>query len=162
MDFQRQEWLVSRLNGYVMAMSAIDGVFGDSNADAYLTELDENNLLGSLKSHLQQEIASQYIYDSISEIHKPWSRKLVLALDAFFFKRPFSIAVDLERNRQIKQTREEMVTRVDDLVGLITNDYACEKIYRVEMHNDDAYIGFMHIFPLSKRFLVLKTISRIT
>jgi hypothetical protein len=161
MDFQRQEWIVSRLNGYVMAMSSIDGILGDSNADAYVMDLDKNDLLGSLRSHIQQEPENQYIYDAISEIHTPWSRQLVVALDAFFFKQPFAILSDVESKR-IKVTRERMVTRIENLIGLIVaDDSSCAKIYRVEMHSNDGYVGCMHIFPLAHGFMVLKTISRI-
>ncbi|MBI1771851.1 MAG: hypothetical protein HYR68_05815 [Burkholderiales bacterium] len=89
MDIQTQEWMTSRLNGYVMAMAHIDGIPGDSIANAYIFDLDENDLLRSLRSHLQQAPEDQFIYDAMAEIRAPWSREIVIALDTFFFKRPF-------------------------------------------------------------------------
>lgn len=126
MDIQTQERMTSRLNGYVMAMAYIDGIPGDSIANAYICDLDENDLRGSLRSHLQQAPEDQYVYDAIAEFHEPWTRKVVVALDAFFFKRPFATLSELE-NRQIKTTREGMVTRIEDLIGMITDNYSCEK-----------------------------------
>ncbi|MES2038379.1 MAG: hypothetical protein V4495_11105 [Pseudomonadota bacterium] len=160
MDIQTQEWMTSRLNGYVMAMAHIDGIPGDAIANAYLCDLDENDLLGSLRLHLQQAPVDQYVYGAIAEIHEPWSREVVVDLDAFFFKRPFASLSDQE-NRQIKTTREGMVTRIEDLIGMITDDYSCEKIYRVEVCSNRGHVGHMHIFPLINRFLVFKTISRL-
>lgn len=159
MDFERTEWLVSRLNGYVMAMSSVDGILGDSIADACLVDLDEEDILGSLGSHIQQEPRYRYIYDAILTIPEPWTRQLVAALDAFFFRRPFGMSSSLEDAR-IKATREQMVTRIESLIGLITDDFSCKKIYRVEMHSSDGYSGHVHLFPLRHSFLLLKTIAR--
>lgn len=160
MDSTTQEWMTSRLNGYVMAMAHIDGNSHDSVANAYIADLDEQNLHASLSTHLQQEPEYQHVYGGISEIHAPWSRALVVALDAYFFKRPFAALSDVE-NRQIKSTRELMVTRIEDLIGMITEDYACKKIYRVEVHNAKGYSGYVHIFPLTHRFLLLKTVTQL-
>ena len=160
MDIQTQEWMTNRLNGYVLAMAHIDGIPGDSIANVYIFDLDENDLLGSLRSYLQQASKDQYIYGTIAEIHDPWSREVVIALDAFFFKRPFAALPDLE-NRQIKTTRDGMVTRIEDLIGMITDNYSCEKIYRVEVRSNRGHFGHIHIFPLINRFLVFKTISRL-
>ncbi len=161
MDFQTQELLINRLNGYVMAMSSVDGKWGDSIASAYVSNLDESNILESLNAHLQQGAGNQYIYESVSEICKTCTRELVVALDSFFFKQPFSMLSDL-MNGQIKITRERMVTEIEDLIGLITNDFKCERIYRVRMRWGSDYAGYMHIFPLVQRFLILKTISRLS
>lgn len=160
MDSTVQEWMTSRLNGYVMAMAQIDGIPGDAIANAYIFDLDENDLLGSLRSHLDQAPVDQYVYGEITEIHDPWSRQVVIALDAFFLRHPFAGLTDLD-NRQIKSTREGMVTRIEDLIGMITDNYSCQKIYRVAVRSNRGHVGHMHIFPLRHRYLVFKTISRL-
>ncbi|MFZ6731827.1 hypothetical protein ACO0LG_07890 [Undibacterium sp. Ji42W] len=160
MDSTVQEWMTSRLNGYVMAMAHIDGIPGDAIANAHIFDLDENDLLESLRRHLEQAPGDQYVYGEMTEIHDPWSRQVVIALDAFFFRHPFAGLTEHE-SRQVKATREGMVTRIEDLIGMITDHYSCRKIYRVEMRSNSGHAGHMHIFPLSHRFLVFKTISRL-
>jgi len=160
MDSIEKKWLLGRLAGYVDVIASIDGVYGDSLAAAYIASLDESDLLESLKEHLQQETKDQYLYDSISEIPKPWTRQLHNALESFFLHRPFGMSDDLG-SEQLKKTRYNLVWKVMEMVRLITNDFSCEKISCVEMRSNNGYVGHMYVLPLDQDFLLLKTISRL-
>ena len=154
------ELLVSRLTGYVFATAGMDGAFGDCSAEAYIAQLNKNDMHKALQLHLEQSSDYRYIYGDLFKLEEPFIRTLHKNLEGFFLQHPFSME-NICNNEQLNKTRYNIVLRIVDLIGMITDDFSSKEIFCTSLKSNNGYHGYVYIFKLKKDFLILKTISRI-
>ena len=153
---------VSQLNGYVAALSEIDGEQNDAFASAKILKLDDSDFVGSIRmlpEHLSHVGGRNYVFGDPVKVSDP-NKELFLMLTNFLFLSPFSELFSPD-NTSVTSRRTILAMRVIDMVRVVTDDFFDAKIVSIEVKTSDGMTGNIFLFPIEENFLMLKTLSRV-
>ncbi|AMC36490.1 hypothetical protein [Janthinobacterium sp. B9-8] len=164
MDLVDLKIIISRLDGYIDALSSIYKDAHSDRACAFSTDLDIENIDASINQLFYDngKIFKENFPDfdvpvcflERSEIITDWVRVLHHELEIFLFPKLFQeLIIEIDLIREIKHN---LAWQVMEMVRLITDDFGSEKIYKANYHNSESRNGVLFVIPLKKTCLVLR------
>lgn len=154
--------IINHLDGFVRAIASIEGLHGDSIANAFIEKLEKDDIAKSLSKLYKEltESSSEYEFGKVSVLD---GRELETTLEKQLLRRPFNIegGQDLET---VKSARFNIVFKIIDLISIAREESKSKNQtnYCVDMYwnNPGAkYSGLMFVFPFDDKAIFLKIIS---
>ncbi len=163
MTDSEQKLLVSHLDGYIRAVTSIDGHRGDSIGCVFTLALDGNNIRGSLENYYQGLVSDANSNDvyRFGPIENVPLKHLHEKLEKLFFRCPFSLS-HISTEETVVKARYDSTWNIIELTRILVEDNFAN-VYRMEaqwLRNDTSYNGCIFVFPCGENYLIIKVLSK--